>query len=146
MTRSCVIVYERKGVWAATLRRRLSAAIGLRETRGLAECADELEAAPGSLLALETTRKNLSGVLDLLADVARRYPGARAVVLAERGLEPYEWLMREAGAAHFTTSPREAEDLARLAERHVGRAGSSQADPAARIWRSLPWSDAATVG
>jgi hypothetical protein len=145
MNQSCVIVCERTLRWATAIRRHLGSDIRLRQTRGLGECAHELAAAPASLLALEVTRENLSGVLTLLSDLGRKFPLARAMVLAERGLEPYEWLLREAGAVHFTTSPREPDELARLATRHVNRVGVSETHWAARIWSSLPWSDAATA-
>ena len=102
MIRPDVIVCELSGIWATALRRYLPDEIRLRQTHRLAECADELAESPDSLLALELTRENLSGLLDLLAGLGKKFPRARAVVLAERGWEPYESLVREAGAVHFT--------------------------------------------
>ncbi len=102
-----------------------------------------MAAAPECLLAVELTRENLAGVLDLLSGLGRKFPLAAAMVLAERGFEPYEWLMREAGAVYFTTSPRESDDLARLAIRHVSRISPPRTHFAARIWDALPWSEAA---
>jgi hypothetical protein len=143
MNRPCVIVCERSGKWAAALRPCLPVEIPLRQTRGLGECALELAAAPSSLLAVELNRENAAGVLSLLNTVGRRFPLAVALVLAERGLESHEWLLREAGAVHFTTSPREADDVARLALRHFSRQAAPAQSLATRIWDALPWSEAA---
>ena len=114
--------------------------IAMRQTRSLAECAAELAAAPQSLLALELSRQNVAGVLALLNGLGRQYPSAVAAVLAERGWESYEWLLREAGAMHFTTSPRQADELVRLAVRHISRQSAPQKNFAAQIWDALPWS------
>jgi hypothetical protein len=143
MIRPGVIVCERTGTWATALRRFLPDEIRLRQTRRLAECVDALAEAPDSLLALELSRSNLSAVLDLLAGLGQKFPRARAVVLAERGCEPYEWLVREAGAVHFTSSPRESETVARLVSRHRETIPASRASAVALIWDSLPWSDVA---
>jgi hypothetical protein len=143
MIKPGVIVCERTGIWATALRRCLPEEIRLRQTRRLAECVDALAEAPDSLLALELSRSNLSAVLDLLAGLGQKFPRARAVVLAERGCEPYEWLVREAGAVHFTSSPRESETVARLVSRHRETIPASRASAVALIWDSLPWSDVA---
>jgi hypothetical protein len=139
-----VIVCERKGAWAAGLRRHLPREVRLRETRVLADCASALAEAPGSLVVLELTLAHLDGVLEFLGDVESRYPLAAVVVVADRSLEPYEGLFREAGAVHFATSPRTADALARLAARHLARLPQQTGTLAARIWTSLPWPEAAT--
>jgi hypothetical protein len=141
MSKPTVIVCEKSGDWAAALARHLPNEIEVRQTRGLGECATVLATAPASLLALKLTCENLPGVLVLLGNLGRKHPQAVAVVLAERGLEPCEWLLREAGAVHFTTSPREGDEVARLAVRHFSRAKGPRANFAARIWNELPWSD-----
>lgn len=143
MIKPGVIVCERTGILAAALRGCLPEEIRLQQTRRLAECVDALAEAPDSLLALELTRENVSGVLDLLADLGQKFPRTRAVVLADRSCASYEGLMREAGAVHFTTSPRESENLARLAKRHRETIPASRASAVALIWDSLPWSDVA---
>ena len=139
----CMIVCERSGRWAVALAPHLAPSMRLRQTRSLAECAAVMDRAPASLLALEATRENLAGVLALLVDVTKKFPRARAIVLADRGLESYEWLLREAGAVYFTVSPRGSHDLALLAGRHLERACAPQADLAAQIWDALPWSEVA---
>jgi hypothetical protein len=141
--RPSTIVCERSGAWAAALRRHLPRELRLRETRTLADCRHELTAAPASLLVVEVSESNLGGVLDLAADVERLFPWARLVAVAPRGGEACEWLLREAGAIHFTTSPRSAAVLARLAARHAARIPLPRATPVAEIWDSLPWQESA---
>ncbi|MEX0678528.1 MAG: hypothetical protein WD063_15715 [Pirellulales bacterium] len=138
-----VIVCERRGIWAAGLRRHLPREIRVCETRLLADCRRELAGAPPSLVVVELSESNLAAALDLVADAVRRFPLARVVAVAERGWEPYEWLLREAGAIHFTTQPRKADTLARLAVRHVARVPLPRTTLVAEIWDSLPWHDTA---
>lgn len=138
-----VIVCERRGLWAAGLRRHLPREFPISETRTLADCRHQLAAAPTSLLVVELLPTGVPGTLELLGDLGRSFPLARAVAVAARGLEPYEWVLREAGAIHFTTSPRESDVLARLAVRHVARLPAERATLAAQIWDSLPWPELA---
>jgi hypothetical protein len=138
-----VIVCERRGTWAAGLRRHVPREIRVCETRTLGDCRRELALAPGSLVVVELWRTDVDGTLALLTDVARRFPQARAVAVAERGCEPFEWLLREAGAIHFMTSPRQSATLARLAVRHVSRVPVARTTLVAQIWDSLPWQEMA---
>ena len=142
-SKPCVIVCERRGIWAAGLRRHLPREIRVYETRTLADCRRELAARPASLVAVELLGNNVTGTLDLLADVARTFPLARGVAVAQRGWESYEWLLREAGALHFTTSPRQCDVLARLAVRHAARTVTPRTTLVAQIWDSLPWQEIA---
>ena len=132
MNGSTVILCERTLKWAAALRRHLPAAVRLRETRALAECAAELDAAPTSFVVVELSEAGLPRVLAFLAELARRWPHAAALVVAERPLAEHEWLVREAGAVHFDVSPRAAADWARIAQNHFRRARSRL-----RRWRRL---------
>lgn len=141
--RPAVIVCERKGVWAAAVRRHLPPAVRLCETRSLADCRRELAAAPSCLVAVEVNPANLLAALELFAEMGRRYPLARAVAIAQRGGAPFEAALREAGAIYFTTSPREADVLARLAVRHAARIPLARTTFAAQIWDSLPWPEMA---
>jgi hypothetical protein len=138
-----VIVCERSGTWAATLRRHLPREIQLRETRSLADCLGELTASPASLVVVELSDANLERAVDLVARINRSLPAALVVAVAPRGLEACQWLVREAGAAHFTTSPRDGDILARLAMRHAARGATGSTSFAARIWDALPWPEAA---
>ena len=123
------------------LARHLPAVSVLRQTRGLREARAELKSAPASLLVLELTAENLAGVLTLLGDLGDGFPLARAAVLAEADMKGHEWLVREAGASFFSTSVRDAQELAGVAERHLSGVASPRADLAAQIWDSLPWGE-----
>jgi hypothetical protein len=139
-----VIICERKGTWAAGLRRYLPRELRLRETRSLADCLHELDESPASVVVVEFSEALLERALDLLGEVGRRFPSALVVAVAPRGWEPYEGLLREAGAVHFTTSPRDGDVLARIAVRHAALIPAPGTTFAARIWDSLPWPEAAT--
>ncbi len=145
MSQSQVIICERTGVWAAALAQHLPREMRLRQTRALSECTAALAVAPMSLVALEANPGNLNGILSWLVQLPVRFPFARAVVLADRGLANYEWLLRDAGAVHFTTSPRELNCLAPLVRNHLSRLPTSKAGFAELVWDSLPWSEVATT-
>ena len=136
-----LIVSEKTGRWAVALRRELAgSSVRIQQTRSLPECIEELTARRGSLLALEATWTNLAKVLDVLGQMQRRFPLARAVVLADRSLDNTKWLLREAGALHVTCSPRLLAPVARLAQRHLTAAPQEQLPVTERMMASLPWS------
>ncbi len=136
-----VIVCERGRKWALALARHLPAPSILRQTRGLKEARAELNSAPASLLVLELTAENRSGLLTLLDDLGNRFPLARSAILADADMKDHEWLLREAGAAFFSTSVRDCRSLARLADRHLSGLVSPRVDLVAQIWDSLPWGE-----
>ncbi len=139
-----LIIYERMGTWAARMRPHVPSDMQLRQTRSLDECTGELRQAPGSLVVVEVTDVNLDEVLDLASDLGQRFPHARLAAVSKRGNEAYEMLLREAGAVHFTTSPRTADVLARMAVRHSARVPRPRTTLSSQIWESLPWHEAAT--
>ena len=108
MPRVPVILMERSGQWAAALRIELpEGAIRLIETRSLEECWRRLAEWPRALVAIEVTAERIEAVAAGLRRLERRFPESRAIVLAERGLAACGDLLREAGAIHFASSPRE---------------------------------------
>ena len=139
-----VILCERTVRWASALVRHLPAEVRLQQTRSLAECTTELAAAPTSLVALEVTAANFAGVLPWLGRLSARHPLARAVVLADRGLVNGEWLLREAGALHVTTSPRDLGWFRGLIKNHLAGLPSPKVGLARELWDALPWSELAT--
>lgn len=135
------IVCERTGRWATALRREVDGTRArIYETRSLCDGWDELGRAAGSFVVAELTQTNLGELLDRLATLGRQDPWARAGVVAERALVPYEDLVREAGAVCFVTSPREAALLAAVAERHLDQVPSPSRGLQEQIWAALPWS------
>lgn len=136
-----VIVCEKTGQWAVALRRWL-APLGHRvyETRSWAACWDELARSPASLLALELLPQNDETLLKRLVELTRCFPQARALVVGERGLERYEWAVREAGATHVVFGPQRLSAAARLIARHLALAPQPQLTLRETVWRRLPWS------
>jgi hypothetical protein len=135
-----LIVCERTGRWAATLRRELaSSGVRVWETRTLDGCFEELTASPASFAVLELSG-DLSELLRHLARQRREFPAARSAVVAERRQAGYEWLLREAGVVHFLCSPRRAGLLGQMAYRHLVQTPPVQQSITDRIWSSLPWS------
>ncbi|MGQ9575257.1 MAG: hypothetical protein ACUVUC_08065 [Thermoguttaceae bacterium] len=134
------IICERTGRWALALRRQ-PAALGLPiyQTRSLADCWEMLQQFPWSFVVIELDPRHLEALLARLARSERDYPMARMAIVAERSLAGYEWLMREAGAVWFTSSPREAAPLAAMARRHLAQVPAPVLSTLQRIWASLPW-------
>jgi hypothetical protein len=134
-----LIVCEKTSFWANALRRETDLAV--HETRSLAACWRELSDWPNSLLVLELTGGNGELLISRLRDLNREFAGAVAVIVAERRWRGYEWIVREAGAVHFTVSPRCMGPVARLARRHLAAAPEKEMSPVQKIWASLPWSE-----
>ncbi len=137
-----LILCERTGRWAVGLRRELGD-VGVRvyETRSLAHCWEVLAESPAGFVVVELTRANIDGLLRRMARLQADFPRARVAVVADRALSDHEWLLREAGAVHFTCSPRRLGPLARLAVRHLEQVPVPPQTPTERIWASLPWKE-----
>ncbi len=135
-----LLLYERTGWWAALLRRELAGTgVPIVQTRTLTDCWAELEQSPASFLVLELTMHNARELLRRLASLERRFPEARAAVVADRWLAEYQWVIRAAGAVWFCCSPRQLAPIAATACRHLARAPQPRQSFVQRIWASLPW-------
>jgi hypothetical protein len=135
-----LLICERTGLWASALRRELAeSGLPLREIRVLEDCAAELAAAPDSFLVLELQSNRIAALLGALPRWLASYPAARAAVVAERELAPFEWLLREAGAAHFLCSPRQLDALAQIVLRHAAQIPPPPQSLSQRLWAGLPW-------
>ncbi|MCC6123738.1 MAG: hypothetical protein IT426_02145 [Pirellulales bacterium] len=135
-----LIVCERHGRWAVLLQRKVAeSGVRVCETRSLADCRAEIALSPASLAVIELPSINLSELLKTVRLWERDYPLLRWVAVADRSLAGYEWLLREAGAVHFTCSPRQVAPLAQLACRHLAQIPPPSLNLAERIWASLPW-------
>jgi DNA-binding NtrC family response regulator len=135
-----LIVCERSGRWAVVLRRELAAAnVRLHETRSLAECWEMLAEHRWSFVVVELSHDNADALLERLARRERQFPRIGVAVVADRSLRAYQWLIREAGAIHFVTSPRQLGPLAGVACRHLAHAPETRRSMTERIWASLPW-------
>jgi hypothetical protein len=137
-----LIVCERSGAWAAALGQLLAGhEVRMRQTRSLAECQKELTTAPNSFVALELTAENAAAVVELLWASGRNHPQATCVALAAGEGAAFEWMVREAGAAHVVTSRRDLPEVAKMVRRHCSRVPGRRASIQEQIWASLPWSD-----
>lgn len=143
------ILCERTSRWAAAFRREMRksallrhppALLILQEVRSLQQCQAELEASPFSIVAVEVLPQNIVVVARSLSDWSLRFPHARFVALAARGLEGHELLLRESGALEVVYSPRKLLPLVRLIGRHLTRAPKTEQTLEEAIWGGLPWS------
>jgi hypothetical protein len=134
-----LITCERRGSWAAALRRESDYTV--YETRALAACWRELTCRPHSFVVLELTGDNGELLIGRLCQLGREFPGVAAVVVAERRLRRLEWLTREAGAVHFEVSPRRLRFVAEMARRHLSIAPAADLTLSERLLQSLPWPD-----
>lgn len=133
-----VIVCELRGTWAAALRRALSAAVQLRESRSLSECAVHLLAAPTSLVIVELTVVSAAQSIERIESWRRRFPACAVVVVASAELAMWRELAIESGAAYFLTSPRNLAEVTPIVERHARRFPQPATATAERIWSELP--------
>jgi hypothetical protein len=138
-----LIVCERKATWATRLRDEMPREVAIRQLRVLGDVPAELALSPASVLVVEVTAANIAAVLDLLTELGRAFPLARAVAVGEGKAEAQRDALLEAGAVDHITSPRNADRIAGMARRHLERAPQPRQTIAARIWESLPWQDAA---
>jgi len=135
-----VIVCEQTGRWAVALRRELAEAdVRIRESRSLAECWELLAESPGGFVVVELSAGRVDGLLRRMARLERDFPLARVAVVADRSSAQYEWLVREAGAVHFTVSTGRLGPVARLACRHLADVPSPSRTTKQEIWARLPW-------
>jgi DNA-binding NtrC family response regulator len=120
MSASRFIVCAKTPTWAVAIRRQwLVSGPRICETRSLELCWQDLEQFPKSLVVAELTDNNLGALARWLRRVARRFPDTRVVVVGEHRMEACQWLLREMGAVHAIFSPRNLEDLVRIARRHL---------------------------
>ena len=137
---SRLILSERQGNWATALV-RLDRDVRplLCETRSLQQMREALEISPRSLLGIELTKANFEAVLDTLVWLPRSYPEAIAVILTNRHLRGYEWVLRQAGASDFLVSNRNLRSLIKTTRLHVQLTSADSPVPLPTIWQRLPW-------
>jgi DNA-binding NtrC family response regulator len=135
-----LVVCERTGYWAVALRRELGdAGVRVWETRLLADCGAMLSDAPSSFSVLELNEGKIGELLDFITSWQSQFPLFRFAVVAHRNLDCYQWLMREAGAVDFISSPRKVDALAQAACRHLAQMPALPQSLTERIWANLPW-------
>jgi hypothetical protein len=136
-----LVACERTGRWAVALRRELPPGVRVWEARSLAEGRAVLAEGPAGFAVVELAPAGVDPLVEWLVRLDREFPLARAAVVADRSLAPCEWLVREAGAVHFTTSPRLVRPLAEVALRHLAEAPQPPRSLVEEIWAGLPWGE-----
>ena len=135
-----LILCERQDNWATALvRTDRDIRDVLYETRSLQQMREALEISPRSFLGIELTETNFDTVLDMLICLPQSYPRAIAVILTNRYLRDYEWVLRQAGAIDFLVSNRNLRSLIRMTRRHIELTSADSADLLPNIWQRLPW-------
>ncbi|HLA83939.1 MAG TPA: hypothetical protein VJL29_04020 [Thermoguttaceae bacterium] len=134
-----ILMAEPSGGWAIALRRELGPDWPIEEARSLAECWARLARSPGSLAVVQLTQGNVESLLSRMARWEDEHPRARLAVVADRRWAGHAWLLREAGAVLFVTSPRRLAPLAALARRHLAAQPEPPISVQRQIWTNLPW-------
>ena len=98
----------------------------------LAEC-------PAGFVVIELTAGNVDAVLSRMARFERDFPLARVAVVAARSMASYRWLLREAGAVDFVTSPRRLAALGRPGLPPPRPGAPRAAEPIRADLERLPW-------
>ena len=136
------IICDKTGQWVMALRwAGGSLPIRIYETRSLWDCRQELLQFPASFLVLEATTANLESVVQLVGEISQNHRRARVVVLAERGLGPWEALLHEAGALHVAFSPKRLAPLVRMAYRHLPAIVQPEVSLGDAARSRMPWRD-----
>jgi hypothetical protein len=135
-----LIICERSGSWSVALRGELAeAGVRLWECRSLPEAWEALAQTPSAFVIAEAACEDLDNLLRRMAWFSRDFPQGRIAVVAQKNMARFEWLLREAGAVHFLTSPRRLTPLAGLVVRHLANVPLPVQTMVQRIWASLPW-------
>jgi len=140
-----LIICEQTRRWTVAVRHALRLggkampAVTLYQVRRLAEIDEPLQEAPGSIVAVEVTSANLSGVLSWLSRLEQRDRWARSVALVTPEVVAQQSMLREAGARLAITSPRHVEPLIDFVTWHITRVPTPQQTESERIRSRLPW-------
>lgn len=140
------LVCERSGSWAAAWRERLPpGAPRLIECRLWSEVETHLGEAPASLVCLEARGVPAAEFVSRLATLARHYPLARAIVLADPTTAPAAWAWWDVGVAAVALGPWDLDAVTPVLTRHFAQGVEWDESWRTAWWRRLPW-QAATSG
>ncbi|MGW8257607.1 MAG: hypothetical protein ACWGMZ_08990 [Thermoguttaceae bacterium] len=135
-----LLVSERKGRWAAALRRELSeTGVRVWETGTYADCGTQLAQSTASFLVLELNETKIRELLHYILAWQQEFPAFRFAVVSDHALQDYHWFMREIGAADFVSRQAKIGALAETICRHLALAPRLSQSLTERIWTNLPW-------
>jgi len=146
-----LVICERRPFWSIRLRQLLSDSdTGVCETRSLDECQERLVQTRSCLAVLEVHDANLVAIWNWLRVQTSDSPHPNFVVVGHRGLNQFEWSLREAGALQAIFFPRKVAQLAPIMNRCRSRYESEDQSSHDQsfiansdldaIWSNLPWS------
>ena len=140
------IICEPKKHWSVAVHRAwrsigsgLSKRVRLEETSDFAYSWKLVNKAAAAFLVIDATSIGCEALMEAFEELRRAAPKVRFAVVGDRTLSDKEAAFREAGAVHFLTNPRRAEELARIAARHFEAAPEPERTLEQKIWEELPW-------
>jgi hypothetical protein len=140
-----LVVLERRGRWASSLRRHgLVAGIQLVETRSLDELAEALAYLPHALAAIEIDAVTAGSRIAWIADQQFSSEATRVLAFASRAMRVWEAEIREAGALHVVTAELDLFLLAGMFGRYLSDPAFATLDGeeqslAERVRAKMPW-------
>src|SRR5262245_20044360 len=114
MSAATVVICETSGDWTALVRGDTPDGVAIVEVRQFDELWPRLREAPQAVVAIELCSGRGWELLASLRRLNREFPRALAVVLAERHLQDWEDICREAGAVAFIAGPRSISGLVEI--------------------------------
>jgi hypothetical protein len=142
MSAAKVVICETRGDWAALARRDLPGGAAIAELRQVDEIWPQLRDARQAVVAIELCSGRGWELLASLRRLNHEFPRALAVVLAQRHLQNWEDICREAGAVAFIVGPRNIGDLVeiiRYRPQSEWAAGDEHLPLEDRMLANLPW-------
>ena len=142
-----IIVYDTSEYLATVLRAQAELTdIGVSCEPSWEEIRTTLEETPALFIVFRLSEPVIQDVVQCLAEVTRTTERAAAIVVADRGLERWEYVMREAGAKYFQCGHRNLAKIIQIAANHAKNQPTPQITLRERIWSSLPWGTARDTG
>ena len=144
-----LMLCERSPFWSIRVRQAIDETqTRVREVRSLQQCSTALKASNSALAVVEITEGNLAEVCTWTRKLVDDSPHPEIVVVGDRNLQEFEWLLRESGVLHAFFSPREVHRLSSILARckdHFHLQEDARAAPFVsladfdQIWSKLPW-------
>ncbi len=140
------VICEPKKHWSVAIKRawrsigpRLSKRVLMEESSNFAYGWSLVNGSAAAFLVLDATGIGCDALMEAFEELRREAPFVRFAVVGDRHLTDKEAAFREAGAVHFLTNIRDAEQLARVAARHFESMPEPERTLEEKIWDGLPW-------
>ena len=141
LCRSRLIVCEKSGDWAKSLRRTLpDGGRWIAETRSFNQLIEATDDHPVSLCVIEVTAKNIDRAARIIEQLHHNRPHCNLVAVGQEELARCEMILRELGASYAVTSRRNADELVHLWRQHCRLHPPREETLREHIFADLPWS------